>query len=61
MDGREDVTKPIGAFGNCANASTDYTFCPQSAHLHVVYVSHRIESGIIVLTKLGDWPLDVLK
>jgi len=25
MDGREDVTKTIGAFGNCANASTDYT------------------------------------
>lgn len=60
MDAREDVTKPIGAFGSYANASTDYTFCPQSAHLHVLYVFYKIERGIIMLTKLGDWSLDVL-
>jgi hypothetical protein len=50
-DRRENVTKPIGAFGNCANASTDYTSCPQSAHLHVLYVSYKIGTGIIILTK----------
>jgi len=55
MDGREDVTKPIDASGNCAKASTDYTFCPQSVHLLALYMSLKIESGIIILTKLGDW------
>jgi hypothetical protein len=60
MDGREDVTKLIGAFGNRANASVEYTFCPQSAHLHILYVSHKIETGIVMLTKVSDGSLDVL-
>jgi len=54
------VKKPIGAFGKCADASTYDTLCPHIAHLHVYYVSPKIESGIIILTKLGDLPLDVL-
>jgi len=60
MDVLQYVKKPIGAFGKCADASTYDTFCQNTAHLHVPYVSPKIESGIIIPTKLGDLLLDVL-